>query len=507
MKNVFKLLGIIALIAVIGFSMAACGGGGDDDGPGGGKTVTSIVIIGSPTKTTYVVGDRLDTSGLVVKAYYSDGTNQDVTGYTTNFDSSTAGTKTVTVSYGGKTASFTVTVNAVSGNTGSGISGDFRYYAYASTVFITGYQGDGGAVTIPAQIDGRPVTVIDQGAFNNCIDIVSITIPSSVTRIESMAFSGTGLTSVTIPDSVTSIGSMAFYKCASLTSVTIPNSVKTIGRMTFSGCTNLTGVTIPSSVTSIEMSAFSKCTNLTSITIPNSVTSIEDYAFSECTSLTGVTIPSSVTSIGASAFYGCTRLTGIIIPNLVTSIGNSAFYGCTGLASVTISNGVISIGNDAFSDCISLVNVTIPNSVTNIGFGIFSGCTSLTAITVTTANSAYSSIDGVLYNRSKTTLIQYPGGKTGAFTIPNSVTYIRQSAFSDCSNLTSVTIPSSVTRIGEYVFRGCTNLTSITFEGSISLNTDFYKSFEGDLLSRYSSGGIGTYTTTAPVGDNSRWTK
>jgi len=86
------------------------GGGNDNGGNDNGKTVTSIVIAGFPTKTTYVVGDRLDTSGLVVKAFYSDGTNQDVTTYTTNFDSSTAGTKTVTVSYGGKTATTTFTV-------------------------------------------------------------------------------------------------------------------------------------------------------------------------------------------------------------------------------------------------------------------------------------------------------------------------------------------------------------------------------------------------------------
>jgi len=112
-----------------------------------------------------------------------------------------------------------------------------------------------------------------------------------------------------------------------------------------------------------------------------------------------------------------------------------------------------------------------------------------------------------LYNRNKTTLIQYPGGKTGAFTIPNSVTSIGDEAFRYCTDITSVTIPSSITRFGDYVFRGCTNLTSVTFEGSISLNTSFYTSFEGDLLSRYSSGGVGTYTTTAPVGDNSRWTK
>jgi hypothetical protein len=85
---------------------------------------------------------------------------------------------------------------------------------------------------------------------------------------------------------------------------------------------------------------------------------------------------------------------------------------------------VTSIGGNAFSSCTSLTSVTIPNSVTSIGSGAFSGCTSLSAITVEALNSFYSSVDGVLFNKSQTTLIQYPGGKAGSYTIPNSVTSI-----------------------------------------------------------------------------------
>jgi hypothetical protein len=97
--------------------------------------------------------------------------------------------------------------------------------------------------------------------------------------------------------------------------------------------------------------------------------------------------------------------------------------------------------------------------------GAFNGCTSLTAIIVVADNSRFSSQDGVLYNKSKTVLIQCPGGKTGAYTIPNGVTRIRGSAFRYCS-LTSVTIPNSVSSIEEYAFAE-SRLTNITVPNSI----------------------------------------
>ncbi|MGA2867045.1 MAG: leucine-rich repeat domain-containing protein, partial [Verrucomicrobiota bacterium] len=165
------------------------------------------------------------------------------------------------------------------------------------------------------------------------------------------------------------------------------------------------------------------------VTIPSTtnglpVTSIGDYAFSYCGSLTGVTIPNSVTSIGGDAFFFCTSLTNVTIGNGVTSIGGGAFASCTSLSSVTIPNSVTNIGKYAFEDCTSLTGVTIPNSVTSIGYWAFSYCTSLTAITVDALNYVYSSVAGVLFNKSQTTLIQCPGGKAGSYTVPSSVTNI-----------------------------------------------------------------------------------
>ena len=267
-----------------------------------------------------------------------------------------------------------------------------------------------GAVTIPSVLGGYAVKKV--GNYS----------PSIFASI--FGYDNTSVTSVVIPVSVTSIGDFAFFDCTALTSVTF---------------------VLTSSVTSIWNHAFDGCTSLTSITIPNSVISIGNYVFYRCTSLTSITIGNSVTSIGNYVFAYCTSLTSITIPNSVISIGNNAFYGCTSLTSVTIGNSVTSIGRRAFDDC-----------------------TSLASISVDSANNNFSSAEGVLFNKDKTTLVQYPPSKTGiTYTIPSSVTSIGDFAFWGCTYLTSVTIPAIVTSIGGFAFFDCTALTSITIPNSV----------------------------------------
>ena len=185
-------------------------------------------------------------------------------------------------------------------------------------------------------------------------------------------------------------------------------------------------------------------------------------------SVTYNSVTYSVTSIGYAAFYNCSCLTSVTIPNSVTSIGSDAFYGCSSLTSLTIPNSVTSIGDWAFFGCSSLGSVTIPNSVTSIGVEAFVICRSLTSIDVASNNTNYSSIGGVLFNKDQTSLIQYPDGKQGAYTIPNSVTSIGEAAFAFCTSLTSVTIPNSVTSIGTEAFRSCTSLTSVTIGNNVT---------------------------------------
>jgi len=402
------------------------------------------------------------------------------------------------------------------------------------------------------------VTSIGSYAFSNCSRLTCVTIPSSVKSIGWYAFNKcTSLTGVTIPDSVTSIGRYAFYGCSSLIGINIGNSVSVIGEYAFYSCYNLTNViipdsvtgiddhafeycrltsvtignslkyigpftfahnsftsvTIPNSVTYIYSCAFSECTNLTSVTIPNSVTVIREGAFKDC-NLTNVTIPDSVTQIGYTyysstvhnpgAFEGCTSLTSIIIPDSVTTLGNYTFDGCSSLTSVIIGNGISNIYKSTFSSCPSLTSITIGNNAAIEDIENLPN--SLTAINVNSNNNYYSSDQGILYSKDKTTLLKYPAGKTGvSFTIPNSVKSIGNGAFKYC-NLTSITIPDSVTRIEQSAFFNCSSLTSVKFEGTITSSNFESNAFSqlGDLRDKYLAGGKGTYTKAS---GGTVWTK
>ena len=235
-------------------------------------------------------------------------------------------------------------------------------------------------------------------------------------------------------------------------------------------------------VTAIGERALFRCgANLTSVVIPDSVTTIGEGAFTSCISLTSVVIGDSVTSIGNYAFYYCKSLISVVIPDNVTTIGECAFNECDSLVGVVISNNVNSIGYGAFASCDSLTSVTIPDDVTSIGHGAFAGCIRLTSITVNANNQYYKSIDGNLYTKDGTTLIQYAIGKEDtSFEIPYGVTSIDQYAFYNCDSLTSVAIPDGVTSIDYKAFCDCNSLASIT----VDENNQHYKSIDGNLYTK-----------------------
>ncbi len=181
-----------------------------------------------------------------------------------------------------------------------------------------------------------------------------------------------------------------------------------------------------------------------------------------------ISLPDGLTYIGNIAFSGCTGLQSITIPDSVTSIGIDAFYRCAGLMQITIPEGVTDIGSGAFADCTGLSSITIPESVTRIGSHAFYGCTGLIDITVEEGNQVYCSIDGVLFDKYQTALIQFPCGRSGAYSIPEDVTYIFDCSFYGCTGLTSVTIPDSMTNIEVYAFSDCTGLQSVMIPNSIT---------------------------------------
>ena len=414
------------------------------------------------------------------------------------------------------------------------VQAQFEYTNNNGTITITGYTGPGGAVTIPDETNGLPVTSVADSAFRECTSLTGITfgtnitsvggyvfhfctnltsvsLPSSLTRVGDGMFSYcSSLANFSIPNSVTTIGHTAFLGCASLTSISIPDKVTSIGEWAFNGCASLTNVSFPASLTSIGSGVFNDCPGLTAIavdahnssyssvdgilfsrnqtrilkypegkgasySIPNSVTAIGSYAFAYSSGLTNLTIPNSVTNIWSYAFSFCTSLTNITVPNSVATIGYAAFADCHSLRSVTIPDSVTRIDRWAFGNCTSLTNITIPKSVRYLGTQAFDNSRNLVAIEVDALNPAYCSVDGVLFDRDLTTLLRYPEGKAGtSYAVPDTVTTIGEGAFYYCTKLNTIRVPGSVTAISNMVFYLCTHLYGLYFEGNaptVGVNT------------------------------------
>lgn len=371
------------------------------------------------------------------------------------------------------------------------------------------------------------LTSIGDGAFRGIFTLTDINFPDSLTSIGHSAFLGCGgLTNISLPAGVMSIGFRAFAGCSRLNGIevsennryysskdgvlfdkggtmliqcpgnkrnqySIPFGVKSIGSEAFAECRRLTDISLPEGVTNIDVYAFRDCRGLTSISLPKGLTNIGYGAFESCSGLTSISLPEGLTSIDHEAFSDCSSLTSISLPKGVTSIGSNAFYNTelynndenwinkvlyindylidakTDIEYCNIKNGCLFISDWAFQNCGRLTSISIPDSVTSIGVGVFSDCSSMTSIEVSDNNTNYTSIDGVLFNKDGSLLIQYPSGKGGEYTVPSGVTSIGHGAFSDCS-LTSISMPEGVTNIDGYAFFYCSSLTSISLPDSVT---------------------------------------
>lgn len=255
---------------------------------------------------------------------------------------------------------------------------------------------------------------------------------------------------------VTSICQGAFEDCDRLVSASIPSTVQTIEEAAFRRCKALTTVTISAKI--IGKDAFSGCTNLQNIILNEGVVKIGEGAF--VGKYASISIPNSVTEIGRKAFTS-SQLQSVKFGNGIKRIENSTFSG-TPLREVVIPQNVTYIGENAFGDCKKLTKVTINNKVKEIKGGAFSGCTNLQTFILPSDNPYYTVEDGVLFNKDKTLLIQYPSGKKNvSYVIPSGVKKIADYAFENVPSLHSVQISNSVTEIGDGNFNECRNLEMI----------------------------------------------
>ncbi len=418
------------------------------------------------------------------------------------------------------------------------ISEDGKYYT------VTKILSDSlRSVTIPDELgDGVPVTGFTEGLFRGNKNIQYLTIGNGVTHIAAGAFENCSeLRSVTMGTGVTFIGADAFKGCLRLRAsglfisdleawcrVELENAFSNPLYYTsgfFLNGERITQLVIPYGIEYIGNYAFYTKEGtggyITKIVIPNTVKTIGDYAFAGWNQYETLTLSASLTAIGERAFYKGASLPSVAIPNGVTSIGDGAFMKCNGLKTVSIPSGITYIGRDAFAECESLVyteyenacylgnandpyiflargkdsSVTacsIPATTKTISYDAFYKCAALQSITVAAENATYCAIDGVLYSKDGTKLVQYPQGKPDTvFTVPSGVTHIEPYAFYLCRILKELTVGTTVTHLGAYAFYQSSSITEVSLCGSVS-TVGAYAFAECKALRHVDLGGVKT---------------
>ena len=220
-------------------------------------------------------------------------------------------------------------------------------------------------------------------------------------------------------------------------------------------------------VLEVECGAF-QGSSITSIELPSSVQCIGVSAFKDCVNLKSVTLPNNIGIIDRDTFRNCKNLTHIEIPDSIAHIGPWAFYACSKLNDIRFPRGLRSIGSYAFANCDRLTSIFIPQNVYCIGDCAFRSCENLQSIDVAGDNISFLSKDGVLFNKNRLQkLLQYPGGKTGTYKVPDIVKYIEEYAFEGCK-LTSIILSNNITYIPKGVFASSKKLISVELSDNIN---------------------------------------
>ena len=364
------------------------------------------------------------------------------------------------------------------------------------------------------------VTHIGKWSFQAALSLVEIDIPASVKIIDESAFEDIQeLRTLTLHEGLETIGEFAFSGCAKMTSFKLPSTLQSIGRSAFEGCEAITQISVPANVKKILENTFTNCSALSSLTLNEGLEEIAKEAFNNCVALKSVSIPSSVTAIGAGAFSDCgnmdtitvatgnthfeaengvlynigkTRLltylpkntsTSFNLPSTVTEIDAFAFSGVTALTNVNFTENIATIGENAFTRCDGLTTINLPASLTNIANAPFHNCTSLTSINIPNTNQNYLTEDGMLYNKEKTHIIQYPAGKDSeSYVAPDTLKKVGGYAFFGNKKLKKVELPHTLNFVGIFAFGFCSGIEKFIckVKDPSTITTELHAFFRGE---------------------------
>ena len=346
------------------------------------------------------------------------------------------------------------------------------------------WSDDTDATTAPwaEYIDQIKTLVLDEGvtsigneAFDGFLNLTSVQLSDTVSRLGEFSLQSIGVVSLYLPAGVTEIEDYAIYLCNNLTEITVDAAnpaycsvdgvlfTKDLSELISYPIARSEAYEVPDGVTTISSGAFQRCTGLSAVSFPASLKVIEWGAFQSCSGLTELILPEGFTELGTYAFTACTGMKSAVLPQSLTEIGERAFQSCTALEDLTVSDRLERIGPYAFCNCNSLKSFVIPDSVTTIDHGAIAGCDSLAAFVVSASNPSFSEVDGVLFTKDRTELVQYPAGKPdSSYSAPLGTELIRHGAFFNSFLLTSVTLPEGLIEIGDWAFEGCTDLAEIS---------------------------------------------
>lgn len=241
-----------------------------------------------------------------------------------------------------------------------------------------------------------------------------------------------------------------------------------VGPNIFLGAYSLKSFSMPKYAESIGKSAFEGAENMSVFNCNETLKSIGELAFYNCKSLESVTLPDCCTTFADMVFYVCSSLKSVKLPSTMTSIPFATFYFCESLPEITLPDGIKSIENLAFHNCASLTTVNIPAATYKIAPTAFGYCEKLTDLKVNADNQDFCDIDGVLFNKSRSTLILYPSGKEQArFEVPEGTMTVGEQAMSG-AKFKELSLPEGLTTILTEGVASCKQLEQVEIPSTLA---------------------------------------